>query len=99
MYYHRVTVHEVGERGNRGRGKENLGAAFREADPGGHRLRSRHFAFAGPGAIVKEGSGSRVKIFISGKVIQFHKPHQKELPRYVVEDIRDALAELGVCPQ
>jgi len=40
-----------------------------------------------------------VKIFIGGKVIQFHKPHQKELPRYVVEDIRDILAELGLSPQ
>ena len=51
------------------------------------------------GAIVKEGSGSRVKIFIRGKVIQFHRPHQKELPRYVVEDIRDTLAELGISPK
>ncbi|MHC1711184.1 MAG: type II toxin-antitoxin system HicA family toxin [Solidesulfovibrio sp.] len=53
----------------------------------------------GYGAVVKEGSGSRVKIFIRGKVIQFHKPHQKELPRYVVQDIRDTLAELGITPE
>lgn len=52
------------------------------------------------GAVVDvKRSGSRVVIFIRGKVIQFHKPHQKELPRYVVEDIRDTLAELGITPE
>jgi hypothetical protein len=52
------------------------------------------------GAVIDvKRSGSRVMIFIRGKVIQFHKPHQKELPKYVVEDIRDALAGLGITPE
>jgi len=52
------------------------------------------------GAVVDvKRSGSRVMIFIRERVIQFHKPHQKELPKYVVEDIRDTLTELGITPE
>lgn len=50
------------------------------------------------GGVVKEGAGSRVKIFIEGKVIQFHRPHKKELPKYVVEAIREVLEDLGIKP-
>ena len=50
------------------------------------------------GGVVKEGAGSRVKIFIQGKVIQFHRPHKKDLPKYVVEAIREVLEDLGIKP-
>lgn len=51
------------------------------------------------GGIVKDGAGSRVSIYIRGEIIKFHRPHKKELPKYVVDAIRETLGNLGITPK
>lgn len=51
------------------------------------------------GGIVKDGAGSRVSIFIGGEILKFHRPHKKELPKYVVDAIRETLGNLGITPK
>jgi hypothetical protein len=51
------------------------------------------------GGEVREGSGSRVVLVISGKREYAHRPHPgKEAKRYVVEKIRQWLISLEVTP-
>lgn len=51
------------------------------------------------GGEVREGSGSRVMLEISGKREYAHRPHPgKEAKRYIVERIREWLISLEVAP-
>ena len=44
------------------------------------------------GANEIEGSGSRVRFTLNGRVLSLHRPHPKpELKKYAVEDVRDFL--------
>lgn len=53
-----------------------------------------------PGGSVREGAGSRVALEIDGVRVFPHRPHPgKETPKYMVEEIRAWLTELGHKPQ
>jgi hypothetical protein len=48
---------------------------------------------------VAEGSGSRVRAFVNGKVATFHRPHpEKETDKGTVKSVRRFLREAGVKP-
>jgi len=48
---------------------------------------------------VTEGSGSRVRAFVNGKVATFHRPHPaKEADKGTVNSVRRFLLEAGVKP-
>jgi hypothetical protein len=48
---------------------------------------------------VTEGSGSRVRAFVNGKVATFHRPHpEKETDKGSVKSVRRFLREAGVRP-
>jgi hypothetical protein len=48
---------------------------------------------------VTEGSGSRVRDFVNGKVATFHRPHpEKETDKGTVKSVRRFLWEAGVKP-
>ena len=48
---------------------------------------------------VTEGSGSRVRAFVNGKVATFHRPHpEKETDKSTVRSVRRFLREAGVKP-
>jgi hypothetical protein len=40
------------------------------------------------GAVVSDGSGSRKRVLLRGQKMSFHRPHDKVLPKYVVEDFQ-----------
>ncbi len=51
------------------------------------------------GAEIDEKSGSAIRITLHGNKQFVHRPHpQKEAKRYVVDDIRTFLEELGIRP-
>lgn len=55
--------------------------------------------FIALGAIVVEGSGSRVRFELNGEVGTFHRPHpQKEAKPYQVRDARRFLEQAGIKP-
>jgi hypothetical protein len=46
-----------------------------------------------------EGSGSRVRAFVNGKVATFHRPHpEKETDKGTVKSVRRFLQEAGIKP-
>ena len=48
---------------------------------------------------ITEGSGSRVRAFVNGKVATFHRPHpEKEADKGTVKSVRRFLHEAGVRP-
>ena len=48
---------------------------------------------------VREGTGSRMSVTVSGKTIFLHRPHpNKEAKKYQIEDIREFLKLIGVTP-
>jgi hypothetical protein len=48
---------------------------------------------------VTEGSGSRVRAFVNGKVATFHRPHpEKETDKGTVKSVRRFLQEAGIRP-
>jgi hypothetical protein len=51
------------------------------------------------GGQVQEREGSRVKITLKGEQWRCHRPHPgKQAKRYQVEEIRELLERIGVCP-
>lgn len=55
--------------------------------------------FISLGARVDEGRGSRVKIFLNGRVSVFHRPHpQKETDKGALISVRRFLEEAGIKP-
>lgn len=51
----------------------------------------------GLGAVVYEGSGSRVKFELNGKTLSIHRPHdRKEALRYQVKHVIEFLISVGI---
>lgn len=51
------------------------------------------------GGSVSEREGSRVRIELKGEQWRCHRPHSgKEAKRYQVEEARELLERVGVCP-
>lgn len=51
------------------------------------------------GGEVREGTGSRMSVTVSGKTIFLHRPHpNKEAKKYQTEDVREFLKLIGVTP-
>lgn len=56
--------------------------------------------FKALGADEIEGSGSRVRFTLNGRVLSLHRPHPKpELKKYAVEDVRDFLIANQIEPE
>jgi SHS2 domain-containing protein len=51
------------------------------------------------GAKLRNGAGSRVRVTLSGKRVNLHRPHpRKEVNAYTVRDLRAFLLLTGVVP-
>ena len=51
------------------------------------------------GAEIKQGRGSRVRIFFDDRAHVFHRPHpEKEAGKKMVEAVRDIFREAGIVP-
>jgi hypothetical protein len=51
------------------------------------------------GAVIREGSGSRMAIELNGHAAHVHRPHpQKEASRGTIRSVRDLLILAGITP-
>ncbi|HST60954.1 MAG TPA: type II toxin-antitoxin system HicA family toxin [Longimicrobium sp.] len=51
------------------------------------------------GATIRERSGSRIEVTLSGLRVNFHRPHpQKEAKRYQIREVRALLTEAAITP-
>ncbi len=51
------------------------------------------------GAIIRERSGSRIEVALSGLRLNFHRPHpQKEAKQYQIREVRALLTEVDITP-
>jgi len=51
------------------------------------------------GSKLIEGSGSRVKFELNGRIIAFHRPHKPKIAKpYQINMVRDFLEDTGVKP-
>ncbi len=76
-----------------------LAAIFRHPVPTTLEWRRIESLFLAVGAIVIEGSGSRVRFEFNHLIAIFHRPHpQKEAKPYQVRHARMFLEQIGVLP-
>lgn len=76
-----------------------LRAIFEDPVPSNIAWRDIEALLRAAGAVITEGSGSRVRIALNGVRAVFHRPHpQKETDRGAVKSMRRFLTEAGVMP-
>ncbi|MEN9873884.1 MAG: hypothetical protein RL186_781 [Pseudomonadota bacterium] len=81
------------------RHRKTLQSLFAEPVSGTIRWDDIEALLVAVGAEVIEGSGSRVRFHMDGKIETFHRPHpEKEAKRYQVKAARAYLTRLGVKP-
>jgi hypothetical protein len=79
--------------------EKTLRAVFREPTLASISWSDIESLFAYHGAEIKEGRGSRVRIFFRGRPHVFHRPHpEKEAGKRLVEAVRDIFREAGIVP-
>ena len=79
--------------------RKTLAAVFRDPVPGTIAWADIESLLVAAGCNVVEGSGSRVRFVVEGKIASFHRPHpEKEAKRYQVRDARQFLLDIGVKP-
>ena len=79
--------------------RKTLAAVFRDPVPGTIAWADIESLLVAAGCNVVEGSGSRVRFVLDGKIASFHRPHpEKEAKRYQVRDARQFLLDIGVKP-
>jgi hypothetical protein len=81
------------------RHQKTLNTIFKTPVPATLEWKEIEALFIALGAIVIEGSGSRVRFELNGVIATFHRPHpQKEAKPYQVRDARRFLEEVGIRP-
>ena len=79
--------------------KKTLAALFAEPVNGNLEWRKIEALLVALGAVVIEGSGSRVTFILNDKRADFHRPHPgNEALRYRVKAVREFLELAGVTP-
>lgn len=82
-----------------GRHRKTLALVFTDPVPATLAWASIESLLLAAGAVVIEGSGSRVKFVKGNEVETFHRPHPaKEAKRYQVVAARGFLRRIGVTP-
>lgn len=77
--------------------RKTLKAVFKQPTPSSLEWRLIESLFVAAGAIVIEGSGSRVRFELNGVIASFHRPHpHKEAKPYQVRDAREFLSKAGI---
>lgn len=81
------------------RSHKTLEAIFTDPVNGSIQWRLIESLLVSLGAILIEGSGSRVSFLLSGRRADFHRPHPgKEALRYRVRAVRELLEKVGIKP-
>jgi hypothetical protein len=79
--------------------KRTLEAIYKNPTPANIGWKDIESLFIACGAIVREGNGSRVRIFLNGVKAVFHEPHpEREASQGTVKSVRDFLSKAGVFP-
>lgn len=77
--------------------QKTLEIIFQKPVPANLEWRRIESLFRALGALIIEGSGSRVRFELNGVIATFHRPHpQKEAKPYQVRDARSFLEKVGV---
>ncbi len=81
------------------RQRKTFEAVFREPAPATIAWNDIESLLLAVGCELREGSGSRVRFMLRGRVLAVHRPHpQKEAKQYLVRDVREFLSSFGVKP-
>lgn len=80
--------------------RKTLEAVFKKPVPANIQWKDIEALIPALGGEIEEGrAGSRIGVFLNGKVTVFHRPHpQKEADRGAVRNLRDFLESAGVKP-
>jgi len=54
--------------------------------------------FAGSGAKITEGNGSRMRVSLNGARASFHRPHEPDTDKGAVNSVRKFLENAGIKP-
>ena len=78
---------------------QTLTRIFEKPDRGDIAWRDIEALFSSYGAVISEGSGSRVRVALNGVRAVFHRPHpKKEAHQAMIRSVRRFLTEAGVKP-
>lgn len=81
------------------RNRKTLVAVFTDPVNGSIQWRLIETLLVSLGALLVEGSGSRVSFLLNGRRADFHRPHPgKEALRYRVRAVRELLEKAGIQP-
>ena len=81
------------------RNRKTLEAVFTDPVNGAIQWRLIETLLVSLGALLVEGSGSRVSFLLNGRRADFHRPHPgKEALRYRVRAVRELLEKAGIQP-
>lgn len=78
---------------------ETLAQIFQMPPPCGLKWQAVESLIRALGGEIKEGSGSRVRFLLRGKIARFHRPHPTpDTDRGAVVNLREWLESIGVDP-
>ena len=81
------------------RNRNTLKAIFADPVNGAIQWRLIESMLVSLGAVLVEGSGSRISFLLNGRRADFHRPHPgKEALRYRVRAVRELLEKAGIMP-
>jgi len=81
------------------RNRKTLESVFADPVNGAIQWRMIETLLVSLGALLVEGSGSRVSFLLNGRRADFHRPHPgKEALRYRVRAVRELLEKAGIQP-
>lgn len=81
------------------RNRKTLEAIFTDPVSGSIQWRLIESLLVSLGAVLVEGSGSRVSFLLNGRRADFHRPHPgKEALRYRVRAVKELLEKAGIQP-
>jgi hypothetical protein len=81
------------------RNRKTLEAIFTDPANGSIQWRLIESLLVSLGAILAEGSGSRISFLLNGRRADFHRPHPgKEALKYRVRAVRELLEKAGIQP-
>ena len=79
--------------------KKTLEMVFRKPEPASLNWIDIEKLFRSLGATVSEREGSRLAVFLNGRIAVFHRPHpRKETDKGAVKSVRKFLENSGVRP-
>jgi len=79
--------------------RETLEQVFQMPPPSGLKWQAVESLIRALGGEIKEGSGSRVRFLLRGRIARFHRPHPSpDTDRGAVVNLREWLESIGVDP-